>query len=110
MSYDISFKAKLEGVNQWVPVGDTFINLPSSAATMVKEACGSYPSPWAGRKCADMYPVLMEAASLLSLHPGHFKQFEDPKGWGTVASTMETLMRIADNCDHFPTAVFEVTC
>lgn len=43
MSYDVSFKAKLEGADQWVYVGDDWINHTSNTAAMIKEVCGSYP-------------------------------------------------------------------
>lgn len=46
MSYDVSFKAKLEGTDQWVYVGDDWINHTSNTAAMIKEVCGSYPSEW----------------------------------------------------------------
>lgn len=90
MSYDVSFKAKLEGADQWVYVGDDWINHTSNTAAMIKEVCGSYPSEWNGKRCADMYPVLMQGAS--------------------DADTAEFLRQIADNCDKFPTAVIEVDC
>ena len=57
MSYDVSFKAKLEGADQWVYVGDDWINHTSNTAAMIKEVCGSYPSEWNGKRCADMYPA-----------------------------------------------------
>ena len=110
VSYDVSFKAKLEGVDQWVYVGDDWINHTSNTAAMIKEVCGSYPSEWNGKRCADMYPVLMQGASLLCLHPKRYRQFEPGNCWGTVESTAEFLRQIADNCDKFPTAVIEVDC
>lgn len=110
MSYDVSFKAKLEGADQWVYVGDDWINHTSNTAAMIKEVCGSYPSEWNGKRCADMYPVRMQGASLLCLHPKRYRQFEPGNCWGTVESTAEFLRQIADNCDKFPTAVIEVDC
>ena len=108
MSYDVSFKAKLEGTDQWVYVGDNWINYTSNTAAMIKEVCGSYPSEWSGERCADMYPTLMQGASLLNLHPQRYRQFEPDNGWGTVESTAKFLRQIADNCDKYPTAVIEV--
>ena len=108
MGYDVSFKAKLEGMDQWVYVGDSWVSHTSNTAAMMKEVCGSYPSDWDGRRCADMYPVLMQGASLLLQYPQRYRQFEPGNGWGTVESTAKFLRRIADNCDKFPTAVIEV--
>ena len=110
MSYDVSFKAKLEGADQWVYVGDDWINHTSNTAAMIKEVCGSYPSEWNGKRCADMYPVLMQGASLLVRYPQRYRQFEPDNHWGTVGTTAEFLMKIADNCDNFPTAIIEVDC
>lgn len=109
MSYDVSFKAKLEGVDQWVYVGADWINHTSNTAAMIKEVCGSYPSEWDGKKCADMYPVLMQGISLLNLHPQRYRQFEPDNGWGTVETTIDFLQKIADTCDKYPTAVLEIS-
>lgn len=106
MSYDVSFKAKLEGVDQRVYVGADWISHASSADALIKEVCGSYPSEWTGRKCADMYPVIMQGISLLNLNPQRYRPFE--AGYSTVESVIEFLWKIADNCDKYPTAVFEV--
>lgn len=109
MSYDVSFKAKLEGVDQWVYVGADWINFTSNTAAMIKEACGSYPSEWDGKKCADMYPVLAQGIETLRQSPQRFRQFEPDNKWGTVESTIEFLIKIADNCRDYPTAVIEVS-
>lgn len=92
MSYDVSFKAKLEGADQWVYVGDDWINHTSNTAAMIKEVCGSYPSEWNGKRCADMYPVLMQGASLLCLHPKRYRQFEPGNCWSSMTSTMPTAI------------------
>lgn len=106
MSYDVSFKAKLDGAEQWVYVGADWISHATSAGNLIKEVCGSYPSDWTGKKCADMYPVIMQGISLLNLHPQRYRQFE--AGYSTVESTIEFLWKIADTCDKYPTAVLEV--
>lgn len=108
MSYDVSFKAKLEGVDQWVYVGDEWINYTSNTAAMIKEVCGSYPSEWDGKKCVDMYPVLIQGVSLLKKDAMHYRQFEPSNGWGKVETTIDFLMKIADNCNKYPTAIIEV--
>lgn len=110
MSYDVSFKAKLEGADQWVYVGADWINYTANTAAMIKEVCGSYPSEWNGKKCADMYPVLMQGVSLLLNHPQQYRQFEPVNKWGTVEGTIDFLQKIADNCAEYPTAIIKVNC
>lgn len=109
MSYDVNFKTKLEGTDQWVYVGDDWINHTYNTAAMIKEVCGSSPSDWDGRKCADMYPVIAQGATLLQNNPQRYRQFEPSNGWGTVETTLDFLMKIADNCEKYPTAVIEIT-
>lgn len=106
MSYDVSFKAKLEGADQWVYVGEDWISHATNADAMIKEVCGSYPSKWSGKKCADMWPVLMQGISLLGLHKKRYRAFET--GYTTVESVMDFLQKIADTCDEYPTAIIEV--
>lgn len=108
MSYDISFKAKLEGANQWVYVGDDSLNVTSNVSAMIKEVCGLYPSEWNGNRCSIMHPVLLHGADLLSLYPNRYRCFEAANGWGTVETTRDFLRRVADNCGQFPMAVLEV--
>lgn len=56
-----------------------------------------------------MYPVLMQGASLLLNHSQKYRRFEPSNGWGTVETTYDFLIKIADNCDKYPTAVLEVS-
>lgn len=108
MSYDVSFKAKLEGVEQWVDVGPDWINHTWNTSNMIKEVCGSYPSSWKGKKCADMLPVLTTACEELKNNGDKYKQFEASNGWGTVETTLHFLDSIRKACEEYPTAVIEV--
>ena len=108
MSYDVSFKAKLEGVDQWVYVGAAWISHSSNTGAMIKEVCGSYPSQWYGKKCADMVPILEAAVNELRTNPDKYKQYEAGNGWGTVETTAGFLNNILKNCKAYPTAVLIV--
>jgi len=108
MSYDVSFKAKLEGMDKWVYVGAKWINYTSNVSTLIKEVCGSYPSYWNGKRCADIYPVLKRGADLLTQCPQMYRQFEPANGWGSVEGTLEFLKNIISVCLEYPLAVIEV--
>lgn len=108
MSYDISFKAKLEGVDQWVYVGPEWINHTSNTAAMIKEVCGSYPSAWNGMRCSELLPVLTAGCKELRAYSQKYRQFEPENGWGTVETTLEFLDAIRKACEEYPTAVLEV--
>lgn len=108
MSYDISFKAKLEGADQWVYVGPEWINHTSNTAAMIKEVCGSYPSAWNGMRCSELLPVLTAGCKELRAYSQKYRQFEPENGWGTVETTLEFLDAIRKACEQYPTAVLEV--
>ena len=108
MSYDVSFQAKLEDVDQWVVVGPQWINHTSDTAAMIKEVCGSYPSEWNNKKCAELLPVLTVACEALRAHPENYRQFE--AGYGTVETTLKFLDDIRITCANFPTALIDVFC
>ena len=108
MSYNVSFKAKLDGVNRWVYVGPRFINHTSNTSVMIKEVCGSFPSTWNGMKCSELLPVLSAGCKELRAYSQKYRQFEDKNGWGTVETTLEFLGAICKACDEFPTAVLEI--
>lgn len=108
MSYDISFKAKLEGADQWVYVGPEWINHTSNTAAMIKEVCGSYPSAWNGMRCSELLPVLTAGCKELRAYSQKYRQFEPENGWGTVETTLEFLDAIRKACEEYPTAVLEV--
>lgn len=109
MSYDVSFKAKLEGVDHWVFVGPQWINHTRNTAAMMKAVCGSYPSAWDGMKCSELLPVLNTGCKELRAYSQKYRQFEADNGWGTVESTLEFLDAIRKACEEYPTAVLCVS-
>lgn len=110
MSYDVAFKVKIKSRrnNQWLYVGDDWINHTSNTSDMIKEVCGSRPPEWGGRSCKEMYPILMQGISLLTIFPQKYRAFEPVNGWGTVETTTAFLEKIAANCEQYPDAVLEV--
>lgn len=110
MSYDVSFKAKLEGIDQWVYVGADWINHTSNGCSMIKEVCGSYPSAWDGKTAAELLPVLRQGIDLLRQYPQRYRPLEANGGWDTVENTLRFLVQIEENCSKFPTAVLEISC
>lgn len=109
MGYDVSFKAKLEGADQWVFVGPQWINHTSNTSAMIKEVCGSYPSEWDNRSCSELLPVLNTGCKELRAYSQKYRQFEAKNGWGTVETTLEFLDAIRKACEEYPTAVLSVS-
>lgn len=108
MSYDVSFKAKLDGADQWVFVGPQWINHTCNTAAMIKEVCGSYPSEWNNAKCSVLLLPLTAGCKELRTHSERYRQFEAPNGLGTVETTLEFLETIRKACEEYPTAILSV--
>jgi len=108
MSYDVRLKAKLEGCDSWVHVGDGWINHTSNTSEMIKEVCGSRPSAWDGKRSADILPILKQGVERLKTHEEEYRCFQPENGWGTVETTIDFLSQIISNCEKYPTAIIEV--
>ena len=90
MSYDISFKVKVEGIDRYVEVGECSANTTWNVRKMIEVVTGL---PWIN--CAnnglvkDIIPHIEKGYSELTKHPEKYREYEASNGWGTVESTAE---------------------
>lgn len=88
MSYDITFRAKLEGIDTYVVVGDCEANTTQNVRKMIKLSTGL---PWKNCEnnglCKDVIPHIKKGLEELEKHPEKYKPYEAENGWGTVEST-----------------------
>lgn len=88
MSYDISFKVKVEGVNAYVIVGDCEANTTWNAREMIMQSTGL---EWRNRDnngfCNDVILYIERGLHELTAHPEKYKKYESANGWGTVEGT-----------------------
>ena len=95
MSYHISFKVKVEGVDKYVSVGDCDANITWNVGTMIRKATGL---EW--RNCEnnglvkDIIPFIEKGYGELTKHPEKYKQYESPNGWGTINGTIHFFEKI----------------
>lgn len=98
MSYDISFKVKVEGVDAWVDVGDCEANTTWNVRKMITESTGL---PWNNccdnGLCSEVIPHIENGLHELVNNPEKYKQYEAKNGWGTVESTIRFFRRIIDD-------------
>lgn len=89
MSYDITFKVKVEGVDQYVPVGDCDANITWNVRKIIELSTGL---PWLNEEnnglCKDIMPSIERGLFELKNHPEKYKPYEAPNGWGTVEGTI----------------------
>jgi hypothetical protein len=102
MSYDISFKVKVEGVDAFVEVGDCDANITWNVRKMIEVSTGL---PWINSAnnglCVDVIPKIEQGYKELILHPEEYKQYEATNGWGTVPGTIGFFARILEKWDEF---------
>ena len=108
MSYSVRFEAKLEGAEQWIPVGNQFIIYSSDADDVVRAVCDSTPDSWREKKCSDLLPFIDKGIKQLRSHREEYRKFEPSNGWGTVETTIIFLDAIRCVCEEYPTAVARV--
>lgn len=95
MSYDISFKVKVEGVDRYIEVGDCDANITWNVRKIIELSTGL---PWLNEAnnglCKDVIPHIEKGLAELRKNPGKYKPYESPNGWGTVEGTIYFFERI----------------
>jgi hypothetical protein len=109
MSYDISFKVKVEGKHDhYVTVGDCDANITWNVRTMIEKSTGL---PWLNEAnnglCKDVIPKIADGLAELTKYPEKYKKYEAKNGWGTVSGCKDFFMDIlaawSDFCEDFYT-------
>ena len=107
MSYDISFKAKLDGVDEYVIVGDCCANITRNARKIIELSTGL---PWLNEanngKCMDVVPLLITGYNKLVRNPEEYRKYEDADERGTVENVIVFFWHILrdwyDLCQRHP--------
>lgn len=102
MSYDISFKVKVEGVDAWVEAGDCDANITWNVRKIIELSTGL---PWLNEAnnglCKDVIPQIEKGLHELRKHPNKYLKYEAPNGWGTVGGTIRFFERIIECWEWF---------
>ena len=102
MSYDISFRVKVEGVDAWVDVGDCDANITWNVRKIIELSTGL---PWENEAnnglVKDIIPSIEKGLTELKKHPQKYMPYESPNGWGTVEGTKYFFERIIESWEYF---------
>ena len=100
MSYDISFRVKVEGTDKYVDVGDCDANITWNVRKIIELSTGL---PWHNEAnngyCKDVMPAIERGLCELVTNPEKYKPYEASNGWGTVEGTKRFFERVLD-CWH----------
>lgn len=118
MSYDISFRVKVEGLPIYVDVGNCDANITWNVRKIIELSTGL---PWINEEnnglCVDVIPKIEKGLKELQRHPEKYKPYEAKNGWGTVKGTIGFYERILEAWAEFiswheelvPVATFWIT-
>ena len=102
MSYDISFRVKVEGRDKWVDVGNCDANITWNVRKIIELSTGL---PWINEAnnglCKDVIPYIKQGFEELEKHPEIYRKYEAKNGWGTVEETKHFFENIIDSWNSF---------
>lgn len=102
MSYDISFRVKVEGIDCYVDIAECSANTTWNVREMIVKSTGLEWINCANNGlCKDIIPYIENGYNELTYHPEKYKQYEAENGWGTVESTRNFFKQILDDWKHF---------
>lgn len=102
MSYDISFKVKVDGVDAYVPVGACDANITWNVRKIIEKSTGlEWKNCQNNGLCVDVIPKIEAGLRTLEQNPDSFKEYEEPNGWGTVKETAQFFRNILNDWNDF---------
>lgn len=103
MSYDISFKVKVEGLeDRYVEVGECDANITWNLREMIVKSTGlEWKNEENNGLCKDVIPKIVDGWYELTGRPEEYKQYEAKNGWGTIEGCKRFFATIINEWDEF---------
>ena len=103
MSYDISFKVKVDGLeDRYIRVGECNANITWNLREMIVKSTGlEWKNEANNGLCKDVIPQIDAGLLELIKHPGWYRQYEAKNGWGTIQGCKGFFMQIMADWNAF---------
>lgn len=102
MGYDIRFKVKVEGVEQYIDVGDCKANITYNCRNIITNSTGlEWENDANNGLCKDIIPKIKIGIDELKNNPEKYRQYESPNGYGTVKGTINFFKEIVHDWLYF---------
>jgi hypothetical protein len=102
MSYDISFKVKVEGIDRYVDVGDCNANITWNLREMIVKSTGlEWKNEENNGLCKDIIPHIEKGLTKLVKTPSKYRRYESPNGWGTIEGCKKFFAQILNDWGAF---------
>lgn len=102
MSYDISFRVKVEGIDVYVDVGSCDANITWNVKELIKQSSGwEIFNEQSNGLIKDITVLVDNGLQRLISNPNKYKQYEAPNGWGTVEGVIRFYSDILEAWKQF---------
>lgn len=103
MSYDISFKVKVEGLeDRYVDVGKCNANITWNLRDMITNSTDlEWKNEANNGLCKDIIPYIVDGLEELIMYPNKYKKYEAENGWGTIEGCKMFFEQIIDDWESF---------
>lgn len=102
MSYSVSIKAKLEGVDRYIQVSADSCNITWNLREMIQASSGwDIQNEASNGPVLDWYEKICKGLEELKNNPEQYKQYESPNGWGKISSTRFFYMKCKEMVEDF---------
>lgn len=103
MSYDISFKVKVEGLEDcYVEVGECDANITWNLREMIEKSTGlEWLNEASNGLCKNVVPQIANGLAELIKYPEKYKQYEADNGWGTIEGCKRFFTTIINDWNNF---------
>lgn len=102
MSYDISFRVKVDGVDKYIESGGCDANVTWNVRDIIQQTTGL---PWLNEEnnglCVDVIPAVQAGLSELIRAPEKYRHLEASNGWGTVGSVRRFFQQIIKDWNEY---------
>lgn len=107
MSYDISFRVKVEGLhNTYVSVGCCEANITWNLRDMIVASTGlEWKNEASNGLCRDVIPHIQQGLFNLTANPLDYKQYEAENGWGTIQGCRDFFIQILEDWGRFRNSI-----
>ena len=103
MSYDINFKVKVEGLDDYyMRVGECDANITWNLRDMIVASTGlKWKNEANNGLCKDIVPQIANGLAELMRNPEKYKQYEAKNGWGTIGGCKKFFAQIIHDWNAF---------
>lgn len=102
MSYDISWRVKVDGVDLYVEVFDPECNITWNVGEIIRKSTGlEWKNEEDNGLVKDVMPKIVLGLHELMTNGDKYKHLEPDNGWGTVASVKRFFERLISKWNEF---------